>query len=132
MEYLAGYIAALLLFVVLDLVWIKFVMRPIFTRSLGDLMLEDPRMTPAIVFFILYQMGILYLAVMPAVEADSWALAGLHGALIGLIAYGTYESTNLATLKRWTSKMAAIDVSWGVVSSTLTALFGFLTVSSLT
>ncbi|MEM9063609.1 MAG: DUF2177 family protein [Pseudomonadota bacterium] len=131
MEFLAGYIAALILFIVLDLVWIKFVMRPIFTQTLGDLMLEDPRMMPAIVFFIFYQMGILYLAVVPAIEADSWATAGLHGALIGLIAYGTYESTNLATLKRWTSRMAAIDVSWGVVSSTITALFGFMMVRSL-
>ena len=127
MDLVASYIAGLLLFLVLDLVWIKQVMRPMFERHLGDIMLDDPRVLPAAAFFVLYQAGLFYLAVMPAIEAGSWHVATLQGALLGLIAYGTYEATNLATLKRWTPMMLAVDVAWGVFTSAATATAAYLT-----
>ncbi|MEM9232534.1 MAG: DUF2177 family protein [Pseudomonadota bacterium] len=125
MEVLASYLAALVVFVILDLIWIKMIMRPIFVSDIGDLMLEDPRVTPAITFFLAYQAGIVYFAVVPAVEAGSWMIAAAHGALLGLIAYGTYETTNLATLKRWTNRMLAIDIGWGTASSAVSAVVGY-------
>ena len=131
MELFAAYFAALLLFLVLDVVWIKTVMRPIFQRRLGDYMLDDPRLAPAVAFFVIYQAGLLYFAIMPAIDAGSWVVAAIDGALLGLIAYGTYETTNLATLKRWTPRMLAIDTGWGGVSSALTAIAGFFTYQAL-
>lgn len=125
MEYLASYFAALVLFVVIDLVWIKMVMRPVFERSIGSIMLPDPHMGAALSFFVLYIAGVTYFAVIPAADAGSWTIAAIHGALLGVIAYGTYETTNLATLKGWTLKMAIIDVAWGAGLSALVATAGF-------
>lgn len=132
MEVFASYFAALIVFVILDLIWIKMIMRPIFVSDIGDIMLEDPRMTPAISFFLLYQAGIAYFAVVPAVETGSWVIAAAHGALLGLIAYGTYETTNLATLKNWTNRMLAIDIGWGTASSAVSAVVGYAVYMALT
>lgn len=125
MELIATYAAALVLFVIMDLVWIKLVTGPIFTRSLGDMMLDDPRPLPAAAFFVFYLAGLFYLAILPAVAAGSWSLAAMNGALLGLIAYGTYDATNLATLRRWTVQMAVVDVAWGMFSSSVTAVAAF-------
>ena len=129
MEYLLSYLAALVLFIAIDLVWIKAVMRPIFERSVGGMMLPDPHMGAALAFFVLYQAGLLYFAVIPAAEAGSWIVAAGHGALLGLIAYGSYETTNLATLKGWTVKMAFVDISWGVTLSAVIATVGYFVLS---
>lgn len=125
MEYLLTYFAALVFFIAIDLVWIKMVMRPVFERSVGSIMLPDPHMGTALVFFVLYQAGLLYFAVIPAAESGNWAVAALHGALIGTLAYGTYETTNLATIKGWTLQMAIIDVTWGAVLSSIVATIGY-------
>lgn len=131
MELLVSYAAALVLFAIIDLTWIKFVTGPVFSQTLGDMMLDDPRPLPAIAFFVVYQAGLLYLAVLPAIAAGSWIAAATNGALLGLIAYGTYEATNLATLKRWTVRMAVLDVVWGVLSSAVCAVAAYLVYFSI-
>lgn len=125
MEFLASYIVVLVVFTAIDLVWIKMIMRPIFERNIGSMMLPDPHIGAALAFFVLYQAGLIYFAVLPAVELGSWTLATLHGALLGMIAYGTYEMTNLSTLKGWTLQMAIVDVAWGATLSALAATIGY-------
>ncbi|MEM6661306.1 MAG: DUF2177 family protein [Pseudomonadota bacterium] len=131
MEYLISYVAALVLFILIDLIWIKTVMRPIFERSIGSIMLPDPHMGAALAFFVLYQAGLLYFAVIPAVEAEAWTTAAVHGALLGIIAYGTYETTNLATIKGWTMRMAFVDVAWGSTLSALISTVAFFVLSTV-
>lgn len=131
MEYVASYAASLILFLIIDLVWIKTVMRPIFVRSVGDIMLEDPRMGAALVFFVVYLAGVTFFAVIPAVEAGSWTVAALHGMFLGVIAYGTYDATNLATLKGWTLRMSAIDTAWGGFLSAIAATAGYFVVQAI-
>ncbi|MEM7055980.1 MAG: DUF2177 family protein [Pseudomonadota bacterium] len=131
MEYLASYLATLALFLVIDLLWIKSVMRPIFVRSIGTIMLDDPKMGAALVFFVLYVAGLVFFAVTPAIASQSWVVAALHGALLGCIAYGTYETTNLATLKGWTMHMAVIDVAWGAGLSALASVAGFFVYNAM-
>ncbi|MDH3669321.1 MAG: DUF2177 family protein [Paracoccaceae bacterium] len=126
MSYAASYFAALVFFLAIDVVWIKTVMRPIFERNVGALLLESPRMGAAVSFYALYVAGILYFAIAPAMSAESWRVAALNGAIIGFLAYGTYEATNLATLKGWSYEMLAIDIAWGVALTALTAVVGFL------
>jgi len=125
MSYAASYFAAVIFFLAIDVVWIKSVMRPIFERNVRALLLETPRLGAAAGFYALYIAGIVYLAVAPAVVSGSWHVAALNGALIGLLAYGTYEATNLATLKGWTFGMLAIDVAWGVSLTAATAVIGY-------
>lgn len=131
MEYVAAYAASLLIFLIIDVLWIKTVMRPIFERSIGHMMLEDPKIGPAAAFFVVYLAGVTFFAVIPAVEAGSWSVAALHGMFLGVLAYGTYDATNFATLKGWTLKMSAIDTAWGGFISAIAATAGYLVYSAL-
>lgn len=126
MPYAASCIAALVFFLAIDIIWIKTVMRPIFERNVGALLLETPRMSAAAGFYALYVAGIIYFAVAPAVSAETWRVAALNGAMIGFLAYGTYEATNLATLKGWSYEMLTIDIAWGTALTALTGVVGFL------
>ena len=131
MEFVASYLASLILFLIIDVLWIKTVMRPIFERSIGSIMLEDPRMGPAAAFFLVYLAGVTFFAVVPAVEVGSWTVAALHGMFLGIIAYGTYDATNFATLKGWTLKMSAIDTAWGGFISAIAATAGYFVVQAM-
>jgi uncharacterized membrane protein len=99
---------------VLDLVWLKFAMGPIFRAELGDWVKSDIGLAPAALFYVLYVIGIFVFAVKPALFSSSPMLYGLgYGALLGLVAYGAYDLTNLATLRAWTPRLAMIDMAWG-------------------
>ena len=126
MTYAASYVSALVFFLAVDVVWIKMVMRPVFERNVGALLLETPRLGAAAGFYALYVAGLLYFAIAPAMSAESWRVAALNGAIIGFLAYGTYETTNLATLKGWSYEMLAIDIAWGTALTALTGVVGFL------
>jgi uncharacterized membrane protein len=125
MTYVASYIAAFVFFLSVDVVWIKSVARPLFERYVGDMLLETPRLGTAATFYALYVAGIIYFSVIPAVSGETWRIAALNGAIIGFLAYGTYEATNLATLKGWTYEMAVIDLVWGLVLTSMTAVVGY-------
>jgi len=116
-SYIATYAAALAVFLIADAIWLTAVMKPVFERNVGDLMLASPRLGPAAVFYALYVAGILYFATWPAASAGSWRVAAANGALLGFLAYGTYEATNLATLRGWTYGMLAIDLTWPAASA---------------
>lgn len=126
--YAAGYIAAFATFLIIDAIWISAVMRPIFERNLGDFLLETPRLEAAAIFYAFYIAGVLYFAVSPALSTGSLRVALLNGAILGFLAYGTYEATNMATLKGWTYMMVAIDVAWGMTLTALSAVMAFLCV----
>ena len=125
MTYALSYVAALLVFLSIDIIWIRSVMRPLFERNLGEILLETPRLGAAGAFYALYVAGIMYLAIAPAIASGSWRTAALNGAIIGFLAYGTYEATNLATLKGWTYEMLSIDLAWGVFLTAVTAVAGY-------
>jgi uncharacterized membrane protein len=126
MNYMISYFAALFVFLAVDVVWIKTVMQPIFVRNVGEILLDEPRLGAAAVFYSLYVAGIFYFAVAPAVVSETWRIAALNGAIFGFLAYGTYEATNLATLKGWSVEMLTIDVAWGTSLTALTAVVGYL------
>ena len=125
MSLIVAYIAALAVFLIVDAVWLTAVMKPLFERNLGDMLLSEARLGPAAAFYPLYVVGILYFATWPALSAGSWRLALLNGAALGFLAYGTYEATNLATLRGWTWGMLAIDLTWGMMLTAVSALAGF-------
>lgn len=125
MTYAVSYVAALAVFLAVDIVWISTMMRSIYERNVGGLLLESPRLAAAAGFYALYVAGILYFAVLPALGSESWRVAVLNGAILGFLAYGTYEATNLATLKGWTYGMLALDVAWGTALTALSAIVGF-------
>lgn len=118
------YLASLVSFLILDAIMLNAVMGPLFRQHLGDALLASPRFGPALVFYAFYVAGVTYLVSWPAYAAQAPGMALLHGALVGALAYGTYEFTNLATLKDWQWSMVVTDLTWGTVLTGVTAWIG--------
>lgn len=129
MEFLVGFIVVALIFAVIDAVWLKL-SSGFYQREIGGLLLEKPNFPAAIIFYAIYVMGIVVFAVMPALNENSWAVAAGYGALLGLVAYATYDLTNLATLKNWSHKVVVIDMLWGTIVTALSATVAYLILSS--
>lgn len=116
-QILIAYGVALLAVLALDAVWLGLLMTDTYRSYLGDLMLEQPRLTPAALFYLLYSLGLTVFGVVPALRARSRQQAACLCALLGLVAYGTYDLSNLATLKAWSPMLTAIDICWGTLLS---------------
>ncbi|MGF1502564.1 MAG: DUF2177 family protein [Paracoccaceae bacterium] len=125
MSYLLAWFAIVVVFLVIDAIWLTRVMKPIFLRYVGELMRESPKLGVAGAFYAVYCAGILYFAAIPAAEAGDPLIALRDGAILGLMAYGTYEATNMATLRGWSWPMVAIDTAWGTALTAVSALAGY-------
>jgi len=125
MIYVVAYVAALIAFGILDAIWLSTMASRLYRPALGDTMLDKLRVAPALVFYLLYPVGIVLFAAMPAIQGASAGIAMLYGALFGLLAYATYDLTNYATLRKWTLKLAVVDLVYGSVASALMALSAY-------
>lgn len=124
MIHILLYIVTATVFLVLDVIMLKKVMYPLFSSNIGPMMLEDLRMGPAAVFYLFYVVGVVWFVSIPALNVGSIAQAFFAGAVLGALAYGTYEFTNFATLKGWTAQMVMVDVVWGAVLTGTSAAVG--------
>ena len=124
MIHILLYISTAIVFLALDVVMLKKVMYPLFSANIGPMMLEDLRMGPAAVFYLFFVVGVVWFVSIPALNVGSIAQAFFAGAVLGALAYGTYEFTNFATLKGWTAQMVMVDVIWGAVLTGTSAAVG--------
>ncbi|MBI1220891.1 MAG: DUF2177 family protein [Rhodobacteraceae bacterium] len=124
MPLLVLYLATAVVFLALDAVMLKLVMRPLFEVHIGPLMVPVPRLGPAVVFYLAYVAGLLWLVSLPALRAQSPGQALVGGAVLGAIAYGTYEFTSYAIMRDWSPRMVIVDVGWGTVLTALSAWAG--------
>jgi uncharacterized membrane protein len=124
--YLKLYFATLIAFFAVDIVWLGLVARTFYRKYLGFLMAPSPNWLAAIIFYLLYIVGILVLAVLPGLETNSLETTLLRGALFGLVAYATYDLTNLATIKNWPLVVTIVDMIWGTVLSVIVSYAGYM------
>ena len=110
----------------LDAVWLSTMPSRFYRPLIGELLAADFRLAPAIVFYFLYVSGIVFFAVRPALAEQSAMTALVHGALLGLLAYGTYDLTNQATLKVWPTIVTVVDLAWGAFLTAGAATAGYL------
>jgi uncharacterized membrane protein len=115
------YASSCIIFLILDALMLTFVMRPLFERHLGDLMLTELRLLPAAIFYLGYVAGLTYLVSWPALQAGSPQAALVPAAIIGAMAYGTYEFTSYAIMKVWHPALVVADVTWGTIATALVA-----------
>ena len=101
-------------------------MKDFYRSELGYLLSPEVRFLPLIFFYLLLSFGVFVLAAYPGYRARSIVRAALSGFLLGLVAYGTYDLTNMATLSNWPLIVTEVDILWGGIVSSLTALAGFL------
>jgi uncharacterized membrane protein len=130
--YLIGYGVAAVVMLALDAVWLTTMADRFYRPLLGEMMLNGFRPAPAIVFYTLYVGGITVFALHPAFAASQWTTAAVHGALLGLFAYATYDLTNQATLKTWSTLVTLVDMAWGCFLTAVAATAGYLAAAALT
>lgn len=109
------YLIALPVFFAFDMVWLVLVAKNFYAQQLGSLLKTDINRTAAVVFYLLFILGMVLFVILPAVEAGSWSHALWYGAMFGIITYATYDLTNLATLKDWPLLITVVDMAWGAV-----------------
>ncbi|MEI6099561.1 MAG: DUF2177 family protein, partial [Alphaproteobacteria bacterium] len=118
-----------IIFLVLDAVMLTLFMKPLFTRHLGDLIRESPAMLAAALFYLGYTAGLIYLVSWPALKAQTSPI--LPAAVLGALAYGTYEFTSYAIMKGWSWQMVVADVTWGTVLTAFSAWAGVTIVRAI-
>lgn len=131
MRWIAAYAASAVSFLALDALWLGVVAQKLYQREFGSMLLEKPNMGAAAAFYSLYLFGVVFFAVKPALEGGGWMRALLQGALFGLVAYATYDLTNLATLKGFPVRVVAPDLIWGMVVTAVAAVAGYAAASRL-
>lgn len=123
MPFVKNYLIAIVIFTLIDLVWLVFISRKLYQDKLGHLMAPKVNFAAAAVFYLLFIAGMVFFVINPAVEKQSVLYALGAGAFFGLITYATYDLTNLATLKDWPVSITIIDLIWGsFVTSATSAL----------
>lgn len=123
-RYLVAYLATMVVFFAIDYLWLSRIASSFYRDQIGPLLLDEFRVGYAAGFYLLYGIGIVIFAVRPGLESGSLLVALGYGALLGFMAYGTYDFTNLATLKGYTATIAFTDLAWGTVLTGVSALVG--------
>jgi uncharacterized membrane protein len=127
----AAYVSAAICMLVLDAIWLSTTASRLYRPLLGDVLANEFRMVPAVLFYLIYLGGIVVLAVLPGVDAGRCTVAAFYGLVLGLVAYSTYDLTNQATLRTWSSWITGIDMIWGSLLTMSAAIAGYLGASAV-
>lgn len=131
MQILKNFAITFVVFMAIDLIWLGFIAKNLYSKHLGFIMADQVNWGAAILFYILFIIGLLFFVISPALEKNSWTYALGAGALFGLLSYATYDLTNLATLKDWPIIITVIDMIWGTTLAALTSIVSFLILQKL-
>lgn len=118
MKWIAAYVAAALTFGLLDFLWLRWAGPNLYRPALGEVLAPAFRGLPALAFYAIYIAGMVWFAVRPGLTGGA-AQAVLNGALLGGLCYATYDLTNQATLKVWSTHITVIDIAWGAAATAL-------------
>lgn len=129
--YALSYVATAIVFLVVDSIWLGVMGGLVYRPLLGDMLLAKFNVAAAVAFYLLYVAGLVIFAVAPALGAGRWQTALIQGALFGFFAYATYDLTNLATLKNWSTLLSLLDIGWGTLASGIAATAGFFAVRAI-
>lgn len=123
--YIKLYLLTVPVFFLIDLLWLGLVAKPFYREQLADFLGDGFNWQAAVVFYLIFIVGILLFAVVPALEKEAWQHALVWGALFGFFTYATYDLTNLATLPGWPIKVVVVDILWGTVLCASVAVSSF-------
>lgn len=123
--YLKLYLATLVAFFAIDMLWLGLIARTFYKKYLGYLMAPSVNWYAALIFYLLFIAGVLVFVVVPGLKENSLRLTIIRAVLFGLITYATYDLTNLATVRDWPLLVTVVDLVWGMVLTTLVGIAGF-------
>jgi uncharacterized membrane protein len=109
----------------LDALWLSVMSGKFYRPRLGNLLAANFKIAPALAFYAIYLVAVTRFAVLPALQEGGWERAALDGALFGLAAYATYDLTNQATLREWSAAVTIVDLLWGALLTSASALMGY-------
>ncbi|MBV8697562.1 MAG: DUF2177 family protein [Bradyrhizobium sp.] len=126
MRLFLSYLAVAVSFVAIDMVWLSLMAERLYRPVLGDILKPQPELAPAAVFYLVYTVGLFGFVVWPAQQNGSPLRVLLLGALFGFVTYATYDLTNQATLRNWSTALSIADICWGSVLAAISALIGYM------
>jgi uncharacterized membrane protein len=112
-KFVAAYVAAALVMLALDMLWLGVIAKGTYQQGIGHLMADKPNIPVAAIFYALYAAGVVIFVLVPQADGATWRTTLLMGALLGFFAYATYDLSNLATLRDWPVSLTLIDLVWG-------------------
>lgn len=121
-----NYFITLVVFLAIDMVWLTVIAKRFYAEKLGYLMAPKANLVAALLFYMLFVVGLLVFVIAPALAAGSWLQALLAGLFFGLVTYATYDLTNLATIRDWPVVITLIDLAWGSFVSGITSVLSYL------
>lgn len=125
-KYITAYVATGLAFALIDSLWLRTMYARLYQPEIGEVMMKGGfRLGPAVAFYLLYILGMMVFAVGPALQSGKWQTAFVWGAMLGFFCYMTYDLTNHATLKIWSTKVTIFDIIWGTVLTGSASLAGW-------
>ncbi|MBU1120172.1 DUF2177 family protein [Patescibacteria group bacterium] len=125
MIYTYLYLLTFLVFFAIDFIWLRFIATNLYSKKIGHLMAPKPKLFPALIFYLIFVVGVIIFAVLPGYESQNIWKTIMLGALFGMLSYSTYDLTNLATLKKWPVSVTIIDIIWGTSVSAMTSVAGY-------
>ena len=115
-----------LVFLIIDVIWLSFSVKSFYRPNIGHLLLETPVMWAAILFYIIYVIGLAVVIIEPSLDYQNTQKFLIKAFMFGLVAYGTYNLTNMATIKGWSPNVVFVDMIWGGTLTTFSSYFGIL------
>lgn len=125
LRYLTTYLGTGLAFAAMDAVYLSLAGQKVYRPTLDYALADTLNLPAAIAFYLIYIAGILMLAILPNRDASLRKTAAT-GAMLGAMAYATYDLTNQATLKAWTTRITLTDIAWGTFVTAMGAAAGLL------
>jgi uncharacterized membrane protein len=120
--YIVAFASTFIVFVAIDMIWLRSMANVLYRPVLGDMLAPEFRLGPAALFYPIFVGALTYFAVLQSIEpGKGLGTALLHGAIFGFAAYATYDLTNQATLKNWSTMLTVADLAWGTFLSTVAA-----------
>lgn len=130
MKLISQFLVVLVVFFAIDLFWLGVVAKNLYSRYLGYLMAPQVNWTAAIIFYILFIIGLMIFVLLPALDKQSLMHALVYGALFGFFTYATYDLTNLATIRDWPITITIIDLIWGTSLSAAVSSISYLIITT--
>ena len=125
-----NYFISLVVFLFIDMIWLIFISRSLYSKHLGYIMAPKVNFLAAFIFYMIFILGLMVFVINPALIAESWKSALFTGMFFGIVTYATYDLTNLATVKDWPMIITVVDLIWGTVVSGVTALISYTIIKS--
>ena len=116
-KFVVAYVVAAVAFGILDAIWLRWAGPNLYRPVIGEIMAEEFRAAPAIAFYLIYLLGMVYFAIRPGLEAGSVVTAMLNGAMLGALCYATFDLTSQAVMKVWSTHISLMDIAWGAVAT---------------